>query len=670
MVFIFVGLPHKCLAGEQQGAPDAVRGLGVEISSRAVESAAENIDISPLLDNLRRLEEDPLNISDASAAELQQIPGVSAQAAFQIVSYRSSHSIERTEDLRNIHGLEPEVIEALKPYVSFAGKTYRGSAQPTFTMRTRLIRKILQSPPSDDGQYLGSPEKLYNRIAGRFSISSEEHRSKGSSGGLAGSSVSFGILTSKDPGEKKYADLLRGQFVVNVPAYSTRVVVGDFLVDGGQGLVFWRPTGFSKGGEATSGVARNGTGVWPSLSTGQSMTFRGVGINIQPRWVCMHLFYSNKLLDATIDSAGGVTHIASDDLHRTETELAKSARLREYTVGARMAIELGNGFRLGLSGFNSRFDEMVTLDGPFGFRGNQTSAIGLDGFFADGSVSVFAEIAQDQSRARAAVAGFSVNLRSDLTAAFLLRSYSMNYNNFHSSGFSESGDGCKNESGIYAGLTFRPSPWLKITAYVDQFTFPWRTFGSLIASQGHEYYFGADLRIRQNLGIEFQVRQKDKAESNTSFDIAEQNQIGFESKGRNTYRAMFRFEPTQSLCWQNCIEITTVGFEHESVQERGLLFFQDLTAVLGTDLSVSVRVVAFHTDSYNSRVYEYEADLPGAYSSPALFEKGIRWYVLGRYRWGRTLAIALKYSQTGKENSSDRTSGVESQISVQMDLEL
>jgi hypothetical protein len=133
---------------------------------------------------------------------------------------------------------------------------------------------------------------------------------------------------------------------------------------------------------------------------------------------------------------------------------------------------------------------------------------------------------------------------------------------------------------------------------------------------------------------------------------------------------MLRFEPTRSLRWQNCIEITTVGFEHESVQERGFLFFQDLTADLGTYLSLSFRAVAFHTDSYDSRVYEYEADLPGAYSSPALFEKGFRWYVLGRYRWGRTLAIALKYSQIGKENSRDRNSGVDSQISVQMDLEL
>jgi hypothetical protein len=441
-------------------------------------------------------------------------------------------------------------------------------------------------------------------------------------------------------------------------------------MDGGQGLVFWRPTGFSKGGEATSGVARNGTGVWPSLSTGQQMTFRGIGVTIQPHGVDFHLFYSNKLLDATTDSGGTVTHLSSDDLHRTETELEKRDRLREKAVGGRMTLDLGRGMKLGVSGFSSQFDETVRLSGPFGFQGNRTSAIGLDGLYTDGSASAFAEIAQDHSRAMAVVAGFSASLRADVTVAFLLRSYSMSYNNFHSSGFSESGDGCKNESGIYAGITFRPIPQVRVRAYVDQFVFPWRTFGSLMSSQGHEYFVGADLKVRDNLGIELQLRQKDRSESKMSLDVADVNQNESECKGRNTYRATLRFEPARSFRWQNCLELVTVGPEHETVQERGMLFFQDLTADLGPDCSVSVRAVAFHTDSFGSRVYEYEADLPGAYSSPALFDKGFRFYFLGRYRWGRMLALAVKYSQTSKEKSSDGSAGVDKQLSVQLDLAL
>ena len=670
LAFMLFGDMHWCIGREWQETRDTLRSLGTDIRSRVFESASEIIDISPMLDELRHLEENPLDISNATAAELQQIPGVSAQTAYRIVSYRDRHSIEGKGDLRNVPGIEPEVIDALEPYVTFSGNSPRSLSQPTLSLRTRIVRKLSHSSSSDGVQYLGSPEKVYNRITGRFSLSSGSHRSKEGTDVLNGASVSLGLLTSKDPGEKNLADLVRGQFVMNIPGCSTRLILGDYLVDGGQGLVFWRPTGFSKGGEATAGVARNGAGVWPSLSTGQSMTFRGVGLNIQPGRIGFHLFYSDKSLDATSDSGGTITHLSSDDLHRTETELAKKDRLREKTLGGRMTFDVGRGVKLGMSCFNSRFSELVAMSGPFGFQGMFASALGVDGAYTDGSVSAFVEIAQDHTKAHAAVVGFSEYLRPDLSVAFLFRSYSKSYNNFHSSGFSESGDVCKNESGIYAGLTCHATPWLRIAAFVDQFTFPWRTFGSLMTSLGHEYYCETDVRFRENVEIEFQFRQKNKTESKTTSDIADHIQSGVESNGRNTYRATLRYEPTGRLRWKNCVEIATVGKEHSFVQERGMLFFQDLTAELGRDFTVSFRAVAFHTDSYNSRVYEYEADLPGAFSSPALFESGFRCYVLASYRCRQTFAISAKYSQTSKEKPSQGSAGLDNQLSVQLDLAL
>jgi hypothetical protein len=101
-----------------------------------------------------------------------------------------------------------------------------------------------------------------------------------------------------------------------------------------------------------------------------------------------------------------------------------------------------------------------------------------------------------------------------------------------------------------------------------------------------------------------------------------------------------------------------------------MLFFQDMTAELTHDFTVSFRAVAFHTDSYNSRVYEYETDLPGAFSSPALFESGCRCYILGSYRWRRTFTVSAKYSQTSKERSSQGSAGLDNQLSIQLDLVL
>ena len=110
--FTFFCKAHECFGREWQENRDTLRTLRKGMSSHIVESASESIDVSPCLDDLRRLKEDPLDISLATAAELQQIPGLSAQAANDIVSYRDGHSIECIEDLRNIPGIEPELMGA------------------------------------------------------------------------------------------------------------------------------------------------------------------------------------------------------------------------------------------------------------------------------------------------------------------------------------------------------------------------------------------------------------------------------------------------------------------------------------------------------------------------------------------------------------------------------
>ena len=101
-----------------------------------------------------------------------------------------------------------------------------------------------------------------------------------------------------------------------------------------------------------------------------------------------------------------------------------------------------------------------------------------------------------------------------------------------------------------------------------------------------------------------------------------------------------------------------------------MLMYQDVNTDFTSSLSVSVRLVAFQSESYASRVYEYEADLPGAYSSPALFGRGFRYYLLARYRWERALALTVKYSQTNKEKSRESGAGIDNQLNVQLDVVL
>jgi hypothetical protein len=61
------------------------------------------------------------------------------------------------------------------------------------------------------------------------------------------------------------------------------------------------------------------------------------------------------------------------------------------------------------------------------------------------------------------------------------------------------------------------------------------------------------------------------------------------------------------------------------------------------------RLAVFETDSYASSIYEFEDEVPGAYSNPALYGRGMRWYFILRYQPFSKWSLAAKYAQTIKD---------------------
>ena len=65
----------------------------------------------------------PLDLNAATAAQLQQLPGVGPSTAQEIVSFREkSGPFRRVEDLLAIHGISKVKLEKLRPYVFVKSK--------------------------------------------------------------------------------------------------------------------------------------------------------------------------------------------------------------------------------------------------------------------------------------------------------------------------------------------------------------------------------------------------------------------------------------------------------------------------------------------------------------------------------------------------------------------
>ena len=92
---------------------------------------------------------------------------------------------------------------------------------------------------------------------------------------------------------------------------------------------------------------------------------------------------------------------------------------------------------------------------------------------------------------------------------------------------------------------------------------------------------------------------------------------------------------------------------------------------------MEARVIFFDTDSFDSRVYEFENDVRGVFANPALFGRGMRWYALVRLKIAAFLGVSAKYAETYRDDVKTMGSGADaiarnvmSRLNIQLDISL
>jgi hypothetical protein len=79
----------------------------------------------------------------------------------------------------------------------------------------------------------------------------------------------------------------------------------------------------------------------------------------------------------------------------------------------------------------------------------------------------------------------------------------------------------------------------------------------------------------------------------------------------------------------------------------GFMMYQDiLYRPADKPYNLTLRYAVFNTESYDERIYAYENDVLYAFSIPAYFYKGSRFYVLMKYDLGKNLDLWLRFAQT------------------------
>ncbi len=627
-----------------------------------LEDTSEGQDESYNYDILEYLSQNPILINTASIKDLTKIPFITRTQAASIIKHRNLlGGIYDVDQLKFIEGVSFATIEKILPFIKL------GDEQPlTFTeiienkfdqvklnLRSRGIYDIQEKEAFKSSKFPNSRWKIYNRFLA-------EHSNK----------FRIGALMEKDPGEKRLNDFTTFHLQIKNFDFIKNIIVGDYTFEFGQGLAMWSRYAFSKGSEAVEVLPRNPRGLIPYLSTDENQFLRGISLVSSYEKFTLSAFLSSKYLDASIDTVTNlITALRIDGLHRTTNEISKKNNVSEKIFGATIEYDIPEYGNVGLlfykSIFSNRFQRKSILDPD----SDQFSYLSASYSFGYDKINLNGETAFGQS-GFATLNSLQLNVNKNLSLIFSYRNYSKEYWNNHSNGFGER-DFAQNETGFYSGVRLK-TIYGTFNFYYDQFSFPYVSEKYPFAAKGNDYLIYYSTKPSKNSELRLRYKNEKKEISTAINDV-----YLLTGKRTQNIRGEFIFSPSTYFRLRSRLEFVSVTPQLPRSKDEGYLIFQDVKYQPHKNLSFSTRVIFFKTDSYDSRVYEFENDLVGVMTNPALYGDGIRWYFLARYKTYFGLSFSLKYSELYKPNekflgSSDSkiNGNIDNRLSLQLDYQL
>jgi len=506
---------------------------------------------------------------------------------------------------------------------------------------------------SPNSRYLGSPEAFFVKY--RFSYYNN---------------ISVGFTASKDAGEEFFKGLEKNGFDFYSAHLFLRnfgiikaLAIGDFQAQFGQGLTLWTGLGFGKSSDGT-GIKKYAQGITPYTSAMDNLFMRGVATTIGLKDFELSMLFSSKKIDANItvvDSTNSETRYFSSleetGLHATPAEIADKDAIGETAFGGHFCYKTPK-INIGATAFKSEYSatlqHTLQLYNQFEFNGKENTNLGLDYSYIVRNVNLFGEISQSENNAKAMLTGLLVSPDNKVSFSVLYRNYDKSYQALYSSAFAENSTPA-NEKGIYCGILLKPVYGISINAYMDNISFPWLNYRIDEPSSAIDYNVRVNYTLSKNVEMYASYRRTGKDLNDPEIS----NMVNVPSNTlHQKYRYNISYKISSSITLMNRIELTSYK-AGDGVPQKGYFISQDIDfKKMRSPFSFSMRYALFDCDTYYSRIYSYENDVLYAYSVPALYNKGTRFYIMMHYRINKTFDVWLKFDQTYYSNTNVISSGL------------
>ena len=603
-------------------------------------------------DLLCELEQHPMDINQATREQLEQLPFLSAQQVEEIVEYLYRYGpMKSLAELRMIRSLDDSRRRLLTCFI-FIGED-GGSGGRVHDSHHELMataRIPFYERKGDAGAYRGYPYRHWLRYQLTY-----------------GDQLKAGIVGSQDAGEPFFA----GKNRLGYDYYSVylqlnhwhrieTLILGNYRVSMGMGLIINNSFGLGKVsilqnmGRPTSTLRAHSSRSSDSYLQGAAAT-----VNIA-KGLTATGFISYRAMDATLNKDGTAATIVTSGYHRTETELEKKNNLKNTTFGGNVRYQ-ANGYYAGLNVVATHLNRELKPNTSALYRQYYTQGydflnVSADYGYVHHRFSVNGETALNREGALATINSVSLQLGSEWSLMALYRFYSYHYTSLYANSYSDGGS-VQNESGIYIGATWQPSPSWKLMAYTDYAYFPWAKYQISQSSHSWDQLLQVSYSKKRWSFVgryRLRIRQKDNDDKTALVT-------------RTEHRG--RLSAEYSSIWSSRTQVD-FGFISFNAPESGLMVSETL-GITHRWLRLNGGLGWFHTDSYDSRVYLYELGPLYTYSFSQFSGEGIRYWLMARANIGSRLMLTAKLGITNYfDRSTIGSSYQQINGSSQTDLDL
>lgn len=559
-----------------------------DIYSQMTEEAggSDLTDFESLQENLFAIHEHPIPLNSTDYDALTELPFLSEEQIAAILLHANDIPMRSLYELQLLRELKDYEIRNLLPFVETGSR----QLQPfywrdlgTYGVHDISLRTDVRNAEGFDGT-----DPVY--VQAKYGYSFRRNIAAG--------------VTVRRPAGGNWSDMQYGGYIqLSNIGHLKRLVGGCYQARFGEGLV--TNHFFHIGKSSRVMLAGSGNEGLSRISSASSDRYQGIGAT------------------ATINRHWETSAWYSVD----------NSKVWHHAIGANLRANYDR-LRVGLTVMQHLYSDSLPVrstyyNGAY-FRGKHQFVIGANIRYSFRRVHLFGEaaVAENTRWGWAAIAGVRFTPLPDLGLVGLYRYYSPDFDNRFGYAFSESsriGD----EQGGYIGLEYKGLRHWRFSAYGDVFHFANPKYGIRDSSTTGYDALGQVDYIRGMHHLLLSARSRLRGDVLTN-------------RGRIAYTfndGRWRFHSQADASFVRQAPNTPWAY--------GISIHQDIEYhVQAIPMVIQLRLQGFDVQQWVSRIYHYENDVLYAFSIPATYGRGGRWYLNMRYAVTRAVSMYLRVSET------------------------